>query len=741
MVSTINAIAELQQNAHSPVAFFNDMSKFVSGAGWRGFNDYIGARIYYNGLTEEIKDQVSNSPLIAAKVAALAENQLQREYWLRGSAREARKRQLILWLQDLADQQIDMMVCRMESTTTLRTLGFTMLEFIARAYHQGVHVDKLQIARLLETAKLASQKGISLVFLPSHKSHVDYIALYIICYRFGISMPVTVAGDNLNFAVAGKLLNNIGAMWIRRSFNNDELYATSVQAYIDTILTRGMNFDCFIEGGRSRTGKVLPPKYGILTFVLDSIFSGRVNDCYVIPVSCQYDKVIETESYISELLGKEKKKETLLDTLKNFDVMSLKLGRVDVRFHEAWSLRDYLTTKLHSRPEHSVSELSALDTTTRNWLIRSTGYKVLGDINAASMVMPSSIVATVLLTMRGRGIGYRELIRQVTLLVQRINNSAGKVADHTSPQQLLSSGVEVLGSMVGTERKGLLETTFYAADPFQLSFYRNMVIHLFISEAIVCIGIYTSVKRISSITYDELMQEVIFFSKLFSSEFIYPNNGIESNVKGTLMNMQAQNILKVNDNVIQLSEEEEIALRRENFDFYCFLIWPFVDGIWLAAVSLFALTPTIQEEATRKPSETLWIDREEFEKVSQSFGKTIYQQGEIQSYESVNKELLKSSYEKFISEGILLTRTSYVRIPRKLIALSPDWLPARNQHNAVKCEGKLWDFVGQISKGRREGKSRREIPDITSQVLGLSGEMALGFARELREVRTKRTKL
>jgi glycerol-3-phosphate O-acyltransferase len=84
-------------------------------------------------------------------------------------------------------------------------------------------------------------------------------------------------------------------MWIRRSFGHDALYTTLVQSYIDTLLQNGFNFECFMEGGRSRTGKLLSPKFGILSFLLDSVLSGRVDDAIICPVSTQYDKVIETE--------------------------------------------------------------------------------------------------------------------------------------------------------------------------------------------------------------------------------------------------------------------------------------------------------------------------------------------------------------------------------------------------------------------------------------------------------------
>jgi glycerol-3-phosphate O-acyltransferase len=165
---------------------------------------------------------------------------------------------------------------------------------------------------LRSVAQEAAKKKQSIVFLPCHKSHVDYVSLQLICYRLGIGLPIVVAGDNLNIPLLGPFLQHAGtvhhhadflssqltisgAMWIRRSFGNDPLYHTVVQAYIDTLLQKGFNFECFIEGGRSRTGKLLSPKFGILNFIVDSLLSGRVEDTIICPVSTQYDKVIETE--------------------------------------------------------------------------------------------------------------------------------------------------------------------------------------------------------------------------------------------------------------------------------------------------------------------------------------------------------------------------------------------------------------------------------------------------------------
>lgn len=334
-----------------------------------------------------------------------------------------------------------------------------------------------EVLTLTQYARRAAELKQSLVFLPCHRSHIDYVSLQVICYRLGIALPSVIAGDNLNFPVVGSFLQNAGAFYIRRSMGDDKLYSTMVQGYVDTLLKGGYNMECFIEGTRSRTGKLLPPKFGILNFVLSSILSGRVKDCLIVPVSTQYDKVIETDSYVSELLGMPKKKENLYDFLNSSSVLSLKMGRVDVRFHEPWSLRDFVTKQLDrtasikaavptSDPSTELTEL-VVNHDQRVRLLRSLGYKVLSDINSCSVVMPTSLIGTVLLTLRGRGVGKTELIRRIEWLKGRIQSKGAKVAHFggAGTEVVVERGLEVIGDLVG-KIDNLAEETYYAVDRY-----------------------------------------------------------------------------------------------------------------------------------------------------------------------------------------------------------------------------------------------------------------------------------
>lgn len=441
----------------------------------------------------------------------------------------------------------------------------------------GIHVSSEEVVRLRNVAEQAERKKQSIIFLPCHRSHVDYVSLQLICYRLGLALPTVVAGDNLNFPAVGSFLQHAGAMWIRRSFGDDILYTTLVQSYIDTLLQGGFNFECFVEGGRSRTGKLLPPKFGILSFILDSVLSGRVEDTIICPVSTQYDKVIETEGYVTELLGVPKKKENLADFLSASSVLSLKLGRVDVRFHEPWSLREFIQEQ-RSRTAGIPAKIDVknLDPVVRQKLLRTLGYKVLSDINAVSVVMPTALIGTVLLTLRGRGVGKTELVRRVEWLSDRVRSKGGRVAHfgNAPTSQVIERGLEVLGKDLVGLVEGLPELTYYAVDRFQLSFYRNMTIHLFITEALVSVSMYLRVKRGGGpdnqrIPYTELRDQVLFLSQLFRGEFIYPTEGLAVNLDKTLRGLEADNVIElIRDETGQIVAvglgEKERGVGREN---------------------------------------------------------------------------------------------------------------------------------------------------------------------------------
>jgi hypothetical protein len=195
---------------------------------------------------------------------------------------------------------------------------------------------------------------------------------------------------------------------------------------------------------------------------------------------------------------------------------------------------------------------------------------------------------------------------------------------------VVDRALEVLGPKLVGVISGLVEPTYFAVDRFQLSFYRNMLIHLFITEALVSVAMYTKIKQGGGpanqrITYEALKNQVSFLSLLFRGEFIFPPEGLAANLDKTLRGLEKDNVIKITRDdsgtplFVELSEAERLC-GRENYDFYCFLVWPFIEASWLGAVSLLGLTPPLDS-----PKE-IWIDSKKAQDSAQIVSFPIFYQ-------------------------------------------------------------------------------------------------------------------
>ena len=732
-----NIMKNMARFRSNPLEFFQEVAVYARGRGWRSYDNdkVVGQPVFYSGYTDMIKAATMRSTMLQRRLADMTEARLQieeKEGLLDKTSKDYlldrlhRRAEIEASLIQITNNMLDRMVCKMESKATIRTAYYVCTNLLTRAYHQGVHVSRAEVARLKEVAAKCALKKQSIIFLPRHTSHADYVALQLICYRLGITLPVVVAGDNLNFPLVGPFLQACGAMWIRRSFSvsSDPLYTTLVQSYLDTMLQQGYNLECFVEGGRSRTGKLLQPKFGILSFMLDSVISGRVEDAFICPVSTQYDKVLEVDAYVNELLGQPKKKENLQDFLSSSSALSLKLGSCHVRFSEPWSLKEFIEAQ-KARPSHleNVDQTNS-SATDRTRILRTLGYKVLSDINNVAVVMPTALVGTVLLTLRGRGVTRSELSRRVDWLCDRIKENGGQVAEfHGAPTDAVAErAIGVLGVGLVGKVEGLAEETYYAVDRFQLSFYRNMTIHLFIPESLVSVALYTRVKA-GGAHLDQLMQEkeltekVAFLSQLFRGEFIFPaGQGLVSNLNEAIERLQKHKVMEMvtnHDGVRRIGlTTTERQRGRENYDFYCFLLWPFVEAAWLGSVSLLSLVPPRSDQSP-------WLDMKSVQDSAQLLGKTLYHSGDLSYYEAVNKEALKNAYTRFQEEGIIVVGKGDDAKAGPIVRLADDWSPERDNVTS----GRLWTFIESIAQCRREGKNRRDGATVSMRVLSLTASL------------------
>ncbi|ORY94623.1 acyltransferase [Syncephalastrum racemosum] len=720
---------EPQHLRDNPLAFFTNIKLHYQGEGWRGYNNYIGNKILYPGFSARMKELVLGSTQVANVIDAMASQQSiqqmekvleakrlsptkQKLYYER--LKEARRQELLV----IAEKITNECVVTMDSPRIVRSLAFVVNTVLARLYNQGIYIKEREWEELKRVARQAERHKQSLVFLPAHRSHIDYLVINYVIFRLGIQLPHVIGGNNMNLPGLGNVMKSSGALYIRRQWGDDTLYKTVLEEYITTLMLEGMNLQCFVEGTRSRVGKLLAPKLGFIKIILNAIMDNRVQDCYIVPLSASYDKIIETSTYANELLGVPKEKETLWGVLKSANVLQVKWGQVDVRLGKPYSLRQWLQNELKHR-----SMLRLENSNDRNVIYKSFGYRALADINIASVIMPSALVGTVLLTLRGRGVGKAELVRRVNWMISMIKAKGGSVAEFhgMSTNEVVERSLTIHKDLIGKHKqKDILEPTYYGIDRFELSYYRNQVIHLFVEESIVCSALYTVVKRGGGrlkqrLRYAEMLNQVSFLSGLLKLEMIYKPGGIESNTRRTIQWLVDQRVLCVSeDGWIGLSDEEWDC-GRENYDFLCFLIWPFVDAYWLACVSLFSLVPPSINSGDTAP----WVDSAVFASRLQSLGKTLYYQGDLSYLEAVNKESLATALKSYTQLGILRMRHHTQPKPWSELSLSVEFMP-KLSNGILVPEGHLWNLADRIGQFRREGKNRRDNAAVSSRVLRLA---------------------
>jgi 1-acyl-sn-glycerol-3-phosphate acyltransferase len=425
----------------------------------------------------------------------------------------------------------------------VRLLTWAFSKVLRLFYPFGVQVDTEQVERVRRVARRRP-----LLYLPTHKSHLDYLLVGHMCLSQNLPMPHVVAGENLNIPVVGAFLRYGGAFFIRRSFGGgDPVYPALFNEYCVQLLKHGYSIECFIEGGRARSGKLLQPKTGFLRTIVEAIASNALEDAYVVPVSIVYDRIVEHESHITELSGAEKEPEKLGSFIRTvttliWEAMHQRLcfGRIDMDIAEPFSLRQFLQDRSRLRydfpfdREHAVPLPLRADFAKRAAL--NVGFRVLWDANVVSKVLPTALVGTILLTQHDRGILYDELVSLVEWLHSEIVWRGGEVVEQeglTRADSIAMVVRRVLSQSGGEElikkhKSFLLLKLYSPAEKMELSMLRNQLIHHFVSECLFCASMYALEKGTSRGNMDprgfsraELFARFRWLGFLLAREFIY----------------------------------------------------------------------------------------------------------------------------------------------------------------------------------------------------------------------------
>ena len=396
----------------------------------------------------------------------------------------------------------------------LRVTDFVLTWAWNRLY-QGLKVTNADPVREL------AENGHEIVYAPCHRSHMDYLLLSYVLYRQGLVPPHIAAGINLNFWPAGPIFRRLGAFFIRRSFKGNKLYTAVFREYLAELFIRGYAVEYFIEGGRSRTGRLLDPKTGMLMMTVQTLLRGDPRPITIVPVYIGYEHVLEVATYANELRGAKKEKESLWRTIKAFLKLK-KLGFGYVNFGDPIPLNQFLNQQI---PDWRDA-IDPTGTQRPSWLTPTTNLlatQIMEHINSSAAINAMNLCCSILLAADQCTLTKVKLLENIDYLLKLLKNipysdlitipaqTAEQMFEHAKEMGKFVITTDEVGEMVGLT----------ADQAVLMTYYRNNIQHLLIIPAIVA-RILLKNNRIS---LDEVLMQVKLLFPLIKSElFLYHND-------------------------------------------------------------------------------------------------------------------------------------------------------------------------------------------------------------------------
>lgn len=341
--------------------------------------------------------------------------------------------------------------------------------------------DGIEMHNIDVVTRIAPSQGI--VYVPTHRSHIDYLLLSYSLHRQGLTPPHIAAGANLNMLLIGPLLRHCGAFFLRRSFKGEPLYAAVFHEYLHLMMTRGFPLEYFIEGGRSRSGRTLTPKAGILGMTVRSFIREHARPLVFVPVYIGYEKVMEGRTYIRELAGKPKQGESLWGVVQSVRRIKRVFGKVHVNFGKPLALAEFLD---NYRPGWAQEESETSDDWPRK-ATHSAATALAKRLNEAAVINPVNLIALTLLSTPRHTADEQALTRL-------LDHYLALAVDAPYSPETIPCDLDARQIVAYAERLGIAERIAHPlgdliripeGDAPLLAYFRNNVLHLYALPALI----------------------------------------------------------------------------------------------------------------------------------------------------------------------------------------------------------------------------------------------------------------
>lgn len=543
----------------------------------------------------------------------------------------------------------------------------TVMKIMFKMFPQGVWVNREQFSLLYQ--KYLSNP-MSIILLPNHQSHIDYVVLHLIMIRFQMSVPTVIAGENLNVAIFGSILKGLGAIFIKRTFNNELYTERNLTNFVEFMFMNKIHFEVFIEGTRSRDGKLLLPKYGILKTLASIYFKQRVLekktdfDMLIQPISITYERIYEADGYLLEMVGKDKEQESFTNILSNGlsnlfsgkgsgETQYLKDGYVDnqksslngkiyVKLADNFTFSSYVDDSSNHVMKASQDDILSNE---QQLNLKKLGFKILHAINNVSYIPQCAIVGLTLQTYYYLHGQKNFKIQDLLPLLEFLSNILQEEVLTVSNRKILTD----IQNLTDDEKVSLIKSQvikFFKfsmvnsktneikiINTFELLYYKNLSIHLIIHKCLA------SLILLKTLEIHQIKKLFYIFTGFLKNEFLFDYDYTEGhNISDILKKFQNTNVISNDYKVKDLKYHKTLAT----------IILPFVRSFVVCLENLSFQVGRFYQNSQNKITEQQLINdslmQKDFPTTKSILG--IIQKDNFENFKSESPEYLIETYNK-----------------------------------------------------------------------------------------------
>ena len=530
-----------------------------------------------------------------------------------------------------ADAYIDEIACK-QSPALIRIAEY-VVGWILHTMFQGVSYNQEGLRHI----KSMTQKG-PIIFVPCHKSHIDYLMLPYLMYRHNMAVPYIAAGANLSFWPLGPIFRAGGAFFLRRTFRGNVLYSKVFAEYIYRLLIEGFNIKLFIEGTRSRTGKLIMPKLGFVSILLNAFKNGACEDLVFAPIYIGYDRVLEEKSYLHEIEGGKKEPENFLQVISARKFLRNRYGKVYIKFHPTISVNQLLAASGSNLPEMTNKE--------QNALCRNLGHRIINAINQVTVITPHALTASVLLNVPKERLSYGDLMQQIDNYLQHLTIQNADIADTLLMDHIHAvenvirdyMGRKLISRVDGRKDSPLSEAQFavnVSRRPV-LEYYKNNCISFFVPTAFVALSILD--KDAFQFSASDLQEVYLFLQDFFKYEFAFDlDKAPDYYLRKTIKSFIDDAIIIPHPTLPDTYNITSAGFRK--LKHYSRFLKPYFESYWIV-LHYFSRTPQNGKAA-----------KDKLKKI-QTIGERLYKRKEIELIESLSKINFSNGINFFTTHNV-----------------------------------------------------------------------------------------